>query len=124
MNENSIDKCIMYFIYICISCIKEDFYENSIDKCEAIKVKIKRKSINYAINKANQRNKQEEICNDIIKQNISQELNQKAKTALNDIKNFKNEGIKVRSKNQALNKVYEQGKELNRKEEIKKWKLN
>ena len=86
--------------------MQEDFYENSIDKWEAIKVKIKRKSINYAINKANQRNKQEEICNDIIKQNISQELNQKAKTVLNDIKNFKNEGIKVRSKNQALNKEY------------------
>ena len=31
--------------------MQEDFYENSVDKWEAINFKIKRKSINYAINK-------------------------------------------------------------------------
>ena len=33
-----------------INQMQEDLYENSIDKWKAIKVKIKRKSINYAIN--------------------------------------------------------------------------
>ena len=37
-----------------------------------------------------------------------------------EIKNFISKGNMIRSKSEALNKVYEEGREINRKEEIKK----
>ena len=96
-----------------------DRYE-PLEGWEELKVEIKRKSITYAIEKSKQRKIQEEICNDILTQNVEKSIKDKARERLDEIKHFRNEGIKVRTKNDSLNKIYDHGKELNRKEEIKK----
>ena len=87
---------------------------------EELKVEIKRKSITYAIEKSKQRKIQEEICNDILTQNVEKAVKDKARERLDEIKHFRNKGIKVRTENDNLNKIYDHGKELNRKEEKKK----
>ena len=103
-----------------INLQNSNLIEDPLDRWESMKKRFKKKSINYAIIKSKQRKDQEEACKDILEQNFSQEIKQNAKKKLNEIQNFKNEGIKVRTKNPNLNEIYSKGKELNRKEEIRK----
>ena len=59
------------------------------------------------------------LLNDLLKQDIKDEFKDKIKQKLNEIQDFKNEGIKIRTKNPTLNTIYKTGKILDKKEEIK-----
>ena len=55
----------------------------------------------------------------MLKQDIKDEFKDKIKQKLNEIQDFKNEGIKIRTKNPTLNTIHKTGKILDKKEEIK-----
>ena len=55
----------------------------------------------------------------MLKQDIKDEFKDKIKQKLNEIQDFKNEGIKIRTKNPTLNTIYKTGKILDKKEETK-----
>ena len=100
---------------------KVDFehFNNPIKKWENIKGNIKKKSINYATFKAKERKNEEEIFENLLSQDINKEMKDKIEQKLDEIKKFKTEGIRIRIKNPTLKNIYQTGKILDRKEEIK-----
>ena len=98
---------------------QEVYYKNPEIKWETLKMKIKKKSISYANYKAQQRKIEEQMCKQIIEGNFDENIKKNTKDLLNSLTQFKNEGIKTRTKNEVLNKIHQKGRHLTRKEEIK-----
>ena len=77
-------------------------------------------SKSYSSMKARQRNITKKICKEMKQRDFNNETMQNINKKEKEIRNFINKGNLVRTKNEALNKIYEEGMEINRKEEIRK----
>ena len=94
-------------------------YMTPIENWEHLKIQIKKKSKSFANTKANQRKLQQHFIDQnkdkIIDPLLKEHIQQKEK----ELQNFINLGNVIRAKNNIVTKIYEEGKEINRKQEIK-----
>ena len=116
--------------------LKDEFYRNEINniidkeknknninilnKWDNIISKIKKQSISYSVFKSKERKIKTDIFSDLLTQNLDNNIKENVENELGKLNNFKNQGNKVRAKNETLNKIYVEGKQINRKEEFRK----
>ena len=91
-----------------------------LNKCDNIKSKIKKQSISYSVFKSKERKIKTNIFNDLLTQNLDNNVKENVENELGKLNNFKNQGNKVRAKNETLNKIYVEWKQINRKEEFRR----
>ena len=90
-----------------------------LDNWEIFKNEVKNSSKSFAKFKATERKNIQIICNDLRNRDPDIETLENIEREEELIKDFINRGNLIRSKNEALNKLYKEGKEISRKEEIK-----
>ena len=90
-----------------------------IENWEYLKIQIQKKSKSFANTKANQRKLQQHLIDQnrdkITEPLLKEHIQQKEK----ELQNFINLGNVVRAKNNIVTKIYEEGREINRKQEIR-----
>ena len=69
---------------------------------------------------AKSKRKEKEVGEEMLLQNFSQLIISNIESNLESLKNYKNNGKIVRTKSQYLNDIYDKGREISTKEEIKK----
>ena len=108
-----------------INQILENFYDSNnfsdvITKWEKCKMDIKNTTIKISKIIAKSKMKEKEIGEEMLLKNFSQLIISNIEDNLESLKNYKNNGKIVRTKSQYLNDIYDKGREISRKEEIKK----
>ena len=93
---------------------------NILENWEQFKNEVQKISKSYSSMKARQRNITQKICKEMKQRDFNNETMQNINKKEKEIRNFINKGNLVRTKNEALNKIYDEGMEINRKEEIRK----
>ena len=93
---------------------------NILENWEQFKNDVQKISKSYSSMKARQRNITKKICREMKQRYFNNETMQNINKKEKEIRNFLNKGNLVRAKNEALNRIYEEGMEINRKEEIRK----
>ena len=83
------------------------------------KIKVKNISKSFSTMRSNERKTILKLCNEIKGYDPEPIILKNIEEKEQEIKNFKSKGNLIRSKNEALNKIYKKGKEISRKEEIK-----
>ena len=91
-----------------------------LDNWEMFKLEVKKVTKSFSILRAKHRTNTILICNEMKERYFDMEIMQNIMNKEQEIKNFISKGNMIRSKSEVLNKVYEEGREINRKEEIKK----
>ena len=84
------------------------------------KLEVKKITKSFSIVRAKHTTNTILICNEMKERDFDMEIMQNIMNKEQEIKNFISKGNMIRSKSEVLNKVYEEGREINRKEEIKK----
>ena len=119
------------------SILLDDYYQNdiknilvefwdqnlitkTIDRWEETKVRIKKVSLSFSKFRARQRGIEKKVCDDMKFRGFGPEVMQNIEKKEMELKNFKFQGNMVRSTNPYLYSIYEDGKEISRKEEIRK----
>ena len=101
---------------------KRKQYQIPLNNWETCKQEIKEASISYSNLKSKQRKANLKIGKEMLNNGYinNEEISSRIQNKREEIKNFQTKGNIVRTKNEALNRIYEEGKEVNRKTEIKK----
>ena len=94
-------------------------YMNILDNWEIFKTKVKNISKSFSTLRSNERKTILKLCDEIKGYDPDPITLKNIEEKEQEIKNFKSKGNLIRSKNEALNKIYKEGKEISRKEEIK-----
>ena len=87
---------------------------------EIFKLEVKKVTNSFCVFRAKHRTNIISICNKMKERDFDMEILQNITNIEQEIKNFISKGNMIRSKSEVLNKIYEEGKEISRKEEIKK----
>ena len=95
-------------------------FTHILDNWELFKTEIQKTSKSFSRFKARERDHIQKVCSELKERGCSFLVLENILEEEKKIKNFKNKGNLVRAKNDGLNKLYNEGKEINRKEEIKK----
>ena len=90
-----------------------------VQRWERYKKEIKNISIKSSKILAKIRRSEEQISKEMKQGDFSEEILNNIRDKLESIKKFKNKGDRIRTKSYYQNDIYEQGKEISRKEEIK-----
>ena len=91
---------------------------NILDNWEMFKIKVKSISKSFSTMRSNERKTILKLCNEIKGYDPDHIILKNIEEKEQEIKIFISNGNLIRSKNDALNKVYKEGKEISRKEEI------
>ena len=92
---------------------------NCIQNWELLKQEIKSTSKSYANFKSKERKLQQDIINQMKDKNLDPDIRENLTKTEEDLKSFINSGNRVRAKNDIINRIYDEGREINRKQEIK-----
>ena len=95
-------------------------FKNTLDAWEDFKIQVAKISKSYGKMQASRRRTTIEIGKQRKKNNFEREILEKINQKEEEIQNFNLRGNIIRAKNQTLENIYSDGKELSRKEEIKK----
>ena len=94
-------------------------FMNILDNWEMFKIKVKSISKSFFTMRSNERKTTLKLCNEIKGYDPDPIILKNIEEKEQEIKKFISKGNLIRSKNDALNKIYKEGKEISRKEEIK-----
>ena len=103
----------------CLTILYEKNWFRYLDNWELLKSEIKETSKNYGIAKAKQSKTQLLINEEIMKISKDGELLYRLELIDKEIKNYGNKGNVIRSQNETLNKLFQEGREISRKLGIK-----
>ena len=95
-------------------------FKNTLDAWEDFKIQVAKISKSYGKMQASRRRTTIEIGKQMKENNFEGEILEKINQKEEEIQNFNLRGNIIRAKNQTLENIYSDGKELSRKEEIKK----
>ena len=95
-------------------------FSHILENWELFKTEIQKTSKPFSRFKAHERDHIQKICSELKERGCYFSVLENIPEEEKKIKNFKNKGKLVRAKKEGVNTLYEEGKEINRKEEIKK----